>query len=285
VEDANHQDVDIYTKTLTSAQDASAKITGYVVMDVDVNTLLINDEAPDANAKNPDSLAAIADGVAIIIVDKKAKTYQVIRDTKLVSTEDPNVFVDDANYGYISEETGLHKADVVNNKKGDPTKKTLAVLDLGGILRSQLYTDVNGADYRDPGEYDDQYDRWQQLFGLETMTGALKNVDLDGNKDTEKVSVPTSLKGLGGNIIMKDETENHRFIYEPNAVDPNRDLETTSKVYTEIETVGTATLKLDKKLTQTANTDTPTTAGTVAALKAALEDDDYTQVKPPAVPY
>jgi hypothetical protein len=279
----------VNTTTLTSAQDTSAKLESYVVMDVDVNTLVINDEYPvDNNSLEVNNVAAEADGAAMIIVDKKAKTYTVIRLTGRLAPADENDFVADANYGYV-EADGIFKAVAVL-KKDKATKKTLAVLEMTGHLNSSKQTDLS--DHNDPNhDITSTSDKYKdQEFGLETMTGALKKADIDGSK--EKVLIPTSLKGHGwkeisdgtriwGNIQWRDTNQ-----ASENFQDDKTYVQTNSNVYTETGLNGTATLKLDKKATQAANkATTPTTKGTVAALIAALGSDYEEADPPPAYPY
>jgi hypothetical protein len=270
--------LEVDTETLTSAQDASAKIVGYVVMDVNITSLLVNDMAPnnDANfaaAITADDANAISDGVALIIIDKKAKTYKVIYNTLAVNTA-KTAWVADANYGYIDAE--MHNAVVVLNKKGTATEKTLVVLGVEGHLDSNKNTSLDDPNKGIEGDKDEY---GNQEFGLDTMTGALKKVDIDGSK--VKVLVPTSLKGHGyGDISEGTEIEKYieyskTYVY------------TDSDIYADTSVNGNASMLLDKKLTQSANESGGylTTKATVAAIVAALEADDYDEVLPPAIPY
>jgi hypothetical protein len=264
--DANQLESD--TTTLTSSQDAKGKIAGYIVMDVNISTLLINDlPLPDTNANNLVTLAAAADGVAMILVDKKAKTFKVIRNVQVAWSLDAGILVGDSNYGSIDAE-GMYKAEQVLSSKGKVTKKTLAWFDVDGYLSSNLSTDL------DPGDKDVYTD---QAFGLGSMTGALKKVDIDGSKT--KVLVPTTLKGHGYSSVTEGIDIYHSYSFEWGSAS------TYSDIYTETQLDGNAKMTLDKKATKAANQSTPTTLGTTQTLVNDLEADGYTKVLPPAIPY
>jgi hypothetical protein len=233
------------TTTLSSAQPSSSKITGYIVMDVNVSTLRINDLDPkgDPNAITPHDAAAISDGVGLIIIDKKAKTYQVIYKT-WTPDADKTDWVADANYGSIGND-GIFKAVVVKNKNGKVMpKKTLGVFGLEADVYSSNLDDGNGVYEGDvDGVYTWAQGHWEWDFS--TMTGALSNVDIDGSK--VKVLVPKSLKGLAW--VANSGT----IGTQTTKVNSKTTVITRSVVRTSEDLPGKASMALDVKLTKKAN--------------------------------
>jgi hypothetical protein len=256
------------TTTLTSARPSSSKITGYIVMDVNVTSLRVNDMDPnsDSNTITAHDANAISDGVGLIIIDKKAKTYQVIYKTWMANAAKTG-WVTDANYGSI-DHSGIFKAEVVKNKKGkEMPKKTLDVFGLEADVHSYKGTDVNGVSTWDQEEWE---------WNFDTMTGALNKVDIDGTGI--KVLVPKSLKGtawdVAGNTIVGMQTikENSKTT-----------VTTRSEVRTEEELSGKASMVLHVKLTKEANAGAVkwTTSSTIDKIIESLPST-YTEV--PNVP-
>jgi hypothetical protein len=218
-------------------------MSGYIVMDVNLSTFLINDIDPNGDPNTittAHDAAAMSDGVALIIINKKTgKTkgsYQVIYNT-WVANADKTKWVTDANYGNI-DHNGIFKADVVKNKKGQAmAKKTLCVFDLEASVCSSKGTDVNDVSTQDEKN-------WEWDFS--TMTGALSKVDVDDSG--HKVLVPKSLKGIAldvnGNTIVGTK------IIEENSKTTVTNL---SQVITEEVFLGKASMVLDVKLTRKAN--------------------------------
>jgi hypothetical protein len=237
-------------------------------MDVNLSSLRVNDIDPnsDSSTITAHDVNAISDGVGLIIIDKKAKTYQKIYRTWMANAAKTD-WVTDANYGSI-DHSGIFKAEVVKNKKGkEMPKKTLDVFGLEADVHSSKGTDVNGVS---------TWDREEWEWNFDTMTGALKKVDIDGSKN--KVLVPSNLKGLAwnvaGNTIVGTQTikENSKTI-----------VTTRSEVRTEEELSGKASMVLNVKLTKKANAGAVkgTTSSTIDKIIESLPST-YTEV--PKVP-
>ncbi len=254
------------TTTLTSAQPSSSKITGYIVMDVNLSSFLVNDTDPnsDSSTITAHDANAISDGVGLIIINKKAKTYQKIYKTWVANAAKTG-WVTDANYGNIYY-SGIFKAEVVKSTKGkEMPKKTLNVFDLDAKVRSFKGTDVNGVSTW-------ANEDWEWNF--DTMTGTLKNVDIDGSK--VKVLVPSTLKGfawnVAGNTIVGTQTIK---------ANSKTTVTTSSEARTENEPSGKASMALNVKLTRKANAGNWTTSGTMDKI---IESLPSTYTEAPNVP-
>ena len=254
------------TTTLTSARPSSSNFTGYIVMDVNANSFLVNDTDPnsDSGTITAHDANAISDGVGFIVINKKAKTYQKIYKTWVANAAKTG-WVTDANYGSI-DYNGIFEAGVVKSKKGkEMPKKTLNVFGLDAKVRSFKGTNVNGVSTWDKEDWE---------WNFYTMTGALKKVDIDGSKT--KVLVPSSLKGfawnVAGNTIVGTQTikENSKTT-----------VTTRSEAITEEKPSGKASMVLNVTLTRKANAGNWTTSGTMDKIIESLPST-YTEV--PNVP-
>jgi len=238
------------TDTLTSAQFDIEKITGYIVADVNVNTLsnMLNDKDPEEDPN---------DGVGVILFDKVSKKFRVIYDTYNPDPADPDSLVFDPNYGRVDAD--MFKPLSVKNKNGKGIKKTLVVFEIEGDLVSEKETanDVWTSDY----SYFE--------FDCDLMTGPLTKFDIDGSGN--KVLVPKSLLGNGYRDIETGTV----------TADDTGWWDECS----EEELQGTASMTLDIQLTKESNQrTTKTTRATVDAIVGNLLNAGYDKVLPPAYP-
>ena len=227
---------------LESAKAESMKFAGYIVMDVNVGSLLIN----DANT-----------GVALVLVDKTAKTYTVMR-----TVTDANGIAD-PNFGDVH---GTLYATSVLDKNGNVTKQEAALFDCVVFKQSISTLDVN-----DPNKGIGTADEHSTLnWGFNNMIGKLSLVDITGAK--VKVSVPKSLKGQGSFNKLKDSITS-----TVKCLNSHVTKTTYSDVLTEDDVFAGTTIKLDTKLTKNANGQDFSFTAAVADLITQLKAKGYTE--------
>jgi hypothetical protein len=233
-----------FSAKLESAKTESLKFRGYLITDVNTESLLMND---------------VDTGVALVLVDNEAKTFTVVR-TMTDANGNP-----DPNFG--SAQASMYPTSVLN-KKGIVTKPEAVLFDCQVFDKSTSAADVN-----DPNTGVGTSNTHSTLnWDLITMTGKVSLVDITGTK--VKVGVPKSLKGQGTAFKVVATASNIVKNLNSHAV-----VTTDSDVAIEDDVFGSTTIKLDTRLTRNANGRNLSFSAAVADLISQLKNKGYTQTQ------
>lgn len=227
---------------LESAKAESVKFAGYLVIDVNTGSTLMND---------PNT------GVALILLDKILKTYTVMRT---VADANGNA---DPNFG--NAQASLFPTAVLD-KKGVVTKQEAALLDCSVFIEAGSTSDVN-----DPNKgKGTSNDHSSLVWNLNSMIGKLSLVDIAGDK--VKINVPRSLKGQGSSNKIQES-----IATAVKRLNPHVKVTTDSDNSIEDDVFAGTTITLDTKLTRTANSQKFTFNAAVADIIAQLKSRGYVQ--------